>query len=258
MKGPKVLLLDIETAPLLVKVWSLIGNNYIPHDRIVKDWAIVAWAAKWLDGEMYYQDNRKKKDFRDDEDSLKAIYDMLQEADIVITQNGRFFDIPKLKARFSKHKWKPLGPFKHFDTKYVAKKHFGLTSYSLAYMSDFFSLPIKKLSHKRFPGNDLWDECEKGNLTAWKEMEKYNKHDVLALECLYKAISPWDNSLNFNLYTDDLTSKCNCGNIRLIRCGFKYLNGGKYQVYQCTSCGAKRRSSKNLLSKEKKASLLHD
>ena len=44
---PKILLLDIETAPMEVYVWGLY-KQYIPHDNIIKDWCMLSWVAKWL------------------------------------------------------------------------------------------------------------------------------------------------------------------------------------------------------------------
>jgi len=86
-------------------------------------------------------------------------------------------------------------------------------------------------------------------------MEKYNKHDVLSLEELYTKLRPWDNSVNFNLYTGELTTVCSCGCKDFNKNGYFYSSVGKFQRYKCTNCGAEARDRRNTLNKEKKASL---
>lgn len=254
--GPKILFLDIETIGMQVKVWQPNGNDFIPHDRVIKDWAIIAWAAKWKgEDKVYYKDNRKKKNIRDDKNLLKDIWKLMDKADIIITQNGRFFDVPKLNARFEIHQLGIYSSFKHLDTRKLAKKHFGFTYYSLEYMAKVLKLPHQKLKHKKYPGNELWDACELGILDAWNEMEKYNKYDVLVLEDLYNRISPWDNSINYDVYYDETNNTCGCGSTDFKLNGKKYLSSGVYNRYKCKKCGHETRGKTNLLSKEKKSSL---
>jgi hypothetical protein len=47
LKGPKVLFIDIETAPILARVWNIWEEN-IGLNQIEMDWSILAFAAKWL------------------------------------------------------------------------------------------------------------------------------------------------------------------------------------------------------------------
>lgn len=251
----KVLFLDIETLYMTVRVWRP-GEQYISHDQMDKDWNIISWAAKWLgsDQEVMYQDNRKAKHIRCDKQLLKGIWKLLDEADVIVTQNGKGFDIPKLFARFIINGMQPPSSFKQIDTKLIAKKHFGFTSASLAYMLDKLGVKYKKLKHKKFPGMELWEECEKGNIEAWNEMELYNKHDVLGLEELWEKLRPWDNSVNFNLFTDTTYEACKCGG-EYIKNGYAYTSVGRYQRYRCFDCGAELRGRENLFTKKKKASI---
>ena len=257
MKKPKILLLDIETAPMLSYHWGLWDQN-INLNQVQQDWFILAWAAKWLHdpaSKTMYKDQRKAKNLSDDKDLLKGIWNLLNESDIVITQNGKIFDIKKLNARFILNGFKPPSSYKHIDTKQIASRKFGFTSKKLEYMTEKLNKKYKKQSHKKFPGFDLWIQCMAGNQDAWKEMEKYNKYDVLSLEELYLKLQPWDNSINPNLYTDTETSVCSCGSKNFIKNGFCYTSIGKYQRYSCSDCGAEVRSRANLFTKEKKESL---
>jgi hypothetical protein len=190
---------------------------------------------------------------------LKGIWCLLDEADIIITQNGKAFDAKKLNARFIINKMNPPSPYRHIDTKQLAKKTFGFTSNSLEYLCQALSVKFKKLKHKKFPGMELWVECLKGNKEAWSEMRTYNKHDVLALECVYEKLIPWHNPVDFRVYTDSCITKCpTCGGSPLISRGFTYTKSGKYRRYCCNQCGTWTSDSgakHNLLTKEKKESL---
>ena len=253
----RILLLDIETAPIMAYVWGLWEND-VSLNMIKSDWHILAWSAKWLGdppSKIMYQDQRKAKNIEDDKELLKGIWKLMDEADVIITQNGVSFDIKKLNARFILNGMKPPSSFKNIDTKLIASKKFAFTSNKLEYMTDKLCTKYKKSKHKKFSGFELWTECIKGNLSAWKEMEHYNKYDVLSLEELYTKLQPWDSSINFNIYSDSLTNTCACGSVNLAKNGFKYTTVGKYQRWVCKDCGSEAKDKVNLLSKEKKASL---
>lgn len=255
-KGPKILLLDIETSPVLAHVWSLWDQN-VALNQIEVDWHLMAVAAKWLhEKKVLYKDQRKSKDITDDSELAEFMWTLLDQADIVVTQNGKRFDIKKLNARFVMLGMRPPSSFKHIDTKQIASSKFGFTSNKLEYLTDKLCKKHKKSQHKKFPGFDLWKECMKGNKAAWDEMERYNKMDVLSLEELYHKLIPWDGSINMSLYHDGEEHVCSCGSKKFTKNGFKYTSAGKYQRFKCDECGKETRSSKNLFTKEKRLSLL--
>ena len=257
LPGPKVLVYDIETAPIKAYVWSIWEQN-VGLNQIIEDWHVLSWSAKWLgasEKDVMYMDNRSAKDVTNDKAILKGIWDLLEEADVVITQNGRHFDQKKLNARFLQHGFQPPSSSRHIDTKQLASKHFAFTSNKLEYMTDRFNTSYKKLKHTKYPGFEMWRECLNGNIDAWKEMEKYNKYDVLALEEFFNLVIPWDNSLNFNLYHDSTDHVCKCGSTEFHKNGFYYTSAGKYQKHKCKQCGTEVRDKENLLSKEKRKSL---
>jgi len=255
--GPKILILDIETAPIMSYVWGLWDQN-VSLNQIEQDWHVLSWAAKWLgEKKIMYQDQRNRLGtIEDDRELLEGIWKLLDEADIIVTQNGKTFDQKKLFARFILNGMKPPSSFKHIDTKQIASRHFAFTSNKLEYLTSNLCKKHKKLKTKKFPGFELWRACMYGDKNAWKEMERYNKQDVLSLEELYTKLIPWDNSINFALYTDKSVSVCSCGSKRIIKNGYTYTSLGKYQRFKCVSCGAESRSGHNEFSKEKRSSLL--
>src|SRR5688500_19264039 len=66
--APKVLIFDIETAPIEAYVWD-IWNQNVSLEQIKEDWAVLSWSAKWLgapESSVMYQDHRNKENLRDD------------------------------------------------------------------------------------------------------------------------------------------------------------------------------------------------
>lgn len=202
MSQPKVLVADIETSPLLAYVWGLKDQN-ISLNQIYKDWDIMAWGAKWLRSkEVMYEDTRKQSERK----LLTGMWTLLNEADIIITQNGKSFDSKRLNARFMFHKMTPPSPYRHIDTYLLVKQAADFTSNKLEYLTDKLCTKHKKTSHPKFPGMSLWKECLKGNTEAWEEMKAYNIDDVLSTEELYEAVKAWGPKNMPNVYT--VSAKC--------------------------------------------------
>lgn len=253
---PKILTLDIETAPIQASVWRLFKEN-IGINQIEQDWYVISWAAKWYhENEVIYEDKADSWDTEDDSKLLKNIWNLLNEADIIITQNGKRFDEKKLNTRFILNGMKPPSSYRHIDTLEIAKRHFGFSSNKLEYMTDKLCKKYKKLKHQNFPGFLLWKECLKGNPDAWSEMRDYNINDVLSLEELYDILRPWFKSHpNFNVYYEKENTVCRCGNDEFEHSGYHYTNLSKFDKFQCTECGAEMRGRVNLLTKDKRKSL---
>lgn len=253
--GPKILFADIETLPLEVYTWGIwdvnVGINQIKHD-----WTVLSWSAKWQgSNEVLYEDVRGQTDLRNDALLLRGIWRLLDKADIVIWQNGKSFDHKKLNARFLLNGFKPPSPYKQIDTKQLASRHFAMTSNKLEFLAAKLNKKHLKSDHRKFVGFDLWKECMANNPAAFKEMEKYNRADVLALEELYNTLQAWDRTVDFNLYRSKDDHRCNCGSQAVQRRGLHVTTGGKFRRYQCSDCGAWTRGKDNLLSKEKRSKL---
>ncbi len=256
MNKPKILILDIETAPIEMYAWGVYGEN-TGISMMKTDWSILSYTAKWYGSKKFtYRDTSRQKDLRDDSKMLSRIWEMMNEADIILTQNGKRFDEKKLNARFIINGYGPPAPYQHIDTKQMANKRFGFTSASLEYMTNVLGVKYKKLKHKRFPGFDLWRECLAGNKSAWAEMKAYNVRDVLALECLYDKLKSWGNQVNMGVYNSRDVFQCgHCGSDKLQSRGYTYTRIGKYRKYQCTECGGWTCSKTNELTKQKRAAL---
>lgn len=224
----------------------------------VKDWYVLSWSAKWVGhDEVMYEDKSQSWGDEDDSAILKSIHALLDEADIVVTQNGKKFDVKKLNARFVMLGLKPPSSYKHIDTLQIAKRHFAFTSNKLEFMTDKLCKKYKKLKHGKFPGFELWKQCLRGNQEAWREMEEYNMYDVLSLEELVFILAPWSNQIpNLDIYHDEEENRCFCGHTEWEHNGYAYTNVSKFDRFSCTNCGAEKRGRTNLFTKEKRATLM--
>lgn len=249
--NPKILLIDIETAPIVAHLWSM-WQEGVGLNQIVSDWYILSFCAKWVGSdEVIYFDQQGKSDKEDDSLLLQKIWDLLNEAHIVVGHNAKRFDTKKINARLILNGFPKPSHYRVVDTMLIAKAQFGFTSNKLAYLTENLC-ETSKSEHKKFPGHKLWTECLKDNPEAWEEMKEYNILDVLSLEELYNVLSSWDNKLpNFDVYVDDVLDMS-----QWEKDGFYYSNFGKYQLYRNKTTGVQRRSRVNLLSKEKRSQLL--
>ena len=248
-EGVKILLLDVETAPLSGAIWS-IWQQGISLNQIQNDWFILSYSASWLgSGEVMYEDLRGIVDKEDDTKLLQSLWNLLDEASIVVAHNGRKFDCKKINARLILNGFSKPSPYRIVDTLELVKKEFAFTSAKLEYLTDKLCSE-KKQKHDKYPGYTLWAECLKDNLDAWKCMEEYNKADVTSLEELYHVLSSWCALPNYDVYLDDVDMS------DWEETGYCYTNLAKYQVYRHKVTGQQKRGRVNLLTKEKRASLL--
>jgi hypothetical protein len=255
---PRTLVLDIETKPILAYVWGLFDQT-IGIDFIKEDWNLLSYAAKWVGKpKMFYKDTggRGVAKVSDDSALLKDLWHLLDEADVVVGQNLRSFDVKKIGARLIQAGYGPYSPIKTVDTMRAAKKHAAFTSNKLAFLSDKLTT-TKKSEHRKFPGFSLWLGCMADDPSAWREIARYNKKDVLATEELYLRLRPWmgehPNVAAFSLRDDVVCPKCSSP--RLQARGYAVTQTGRYVRYQCQDCAGWTRGKTNLFTTDKRKSL---
>lgn len=238
----KVLVLDIETAPMTVYVWQL-KDQYVDLKQLKTDWYIIAWGAKWLGdppSKVIYRSQEHSRDPENDRAILKELWKLLDEADVILTQNGAKFDMPKINARLMFHGFKPPKPYKQCDIYKELKKVASFTSHSLEYITHRICTKYKKLTDRKFTGLSLWTGCMRGVKAAWVEMRRYNIHDVLSLEEKYLKLRQWlPESATTSYFVDRPSTQCKvCGEKgHMIRRGVAIKNKYKYQRWQCQTCG---------------------
>lgn len=256
---PRVITLDIETSPILAYCWGLF-KQFIHINQIHTDWTILSFSYKVLGERKVYHHNtggRGAAKVRDDKALLKLLWGVLDEADVVIAQNGVKFDVKKINSRFLAHDLTPPTPYKVIDTMLAAKAIAGFSSNRLAWLSEILT-DTPKSQHKAFPGFELWLECLADNPKAWAEMKKYNDIDIVATEKVYLRLRPFIiGHPNVAAYSDIDTTQCpKCGSINLQARGRAFTQTGEYRRYQCKSCGGWARSRYTANSITKRRALL--
>jgi len=240
MTEPKILFLDIETAPNLAYVWSLWRQN-VSLSQLVDVGQMISFAAKWRGRKqvMFYSD------FHDGHDKMVvAAHDLLTEADIVVHYNGTTFDVPHMNREFALKALGPPAPFKQVDLLKTVRKRFRFTSNKLDHITQQFGQAGKV----RHTGFELWRDCMADDPKAWALMKRYNKGDVTELEELYDRLLPWIiGHPHVGLYgvDSDEVDRCGkCGSTDLIRQGYAYTNVSKFQRFKCRQCGGWSRSKR--------------
>jgi len=240
LNSAKVLILDIETAPIQAMVWRVWKEN-VSIDQIKSDWFILCWSAKWLNDSRVMGERLTGKEAKQETDKriVKKLWDLFNEADIIIAHNGWSFDIPKVNSRFIINGLNPPSPYRSIDTLKIAQKKFGFTHNKLDYLAKLFGLDRKLKTEF-----ELWVRCLKGEDEALEYMLKYNKIDVVILEEVYLKLRGWANSHpNMNMWQSERGCS-NCGSLNIVPSGKYVTQTGKFQSFRCTECGAYSRETK--------------
>jgi DNA polymerase elongation subunit (family B)/predicted RNA-binding Zn-ribbon protein involved in translation (DUF1610 family) len=252
----KVLILDIETAPISAYVWGIWNQNvYLP--QIQSDWFCLTWAAKWLFEDKVYSAKLKPSEVlkQNDKRIIQSIWELVNEADIVIAHNAEKFDIPKLNSRFILNDLQPPLPYQIIDTLKHIRRQFGFTSNKLDYVNKLLNL-----ERKQETSFVLWENCMKGSKEALQEMENYNIQDVRILEDTYLNIRAWIKPHpNMGLFIlDEKEHRCpNCGSNELAVQGKMYnTTANAYELMRCTNCGASSRKRLGSVTIKEKRHLL--
>ena len=239
----KLLLADIETAPIIAGVWGLFDQD-VAINQIMQSGYTLCWSAKWFgSSRIYYDDIRSGK-----KKMLTGIHKLLDEADAVCHYNGDKYDIPTLNGEFLVAGMTPPSPAKQMDLLKVVRHRFRFPSNKMDYVAMRCGTR-RKLPNKGF---ELWLDCMAKKPAAWKEMKRYNNMDVLALEDIYLKVRPWIKD-HLNLSTLYGRPVCpNCGKDDSQARGQVVTRTSVFQRFVCNSCGTWHRATKNLRKTEKR------
>lgn len=248
-KEPVIVTLDIETSPIEGYTWGIYEQNVI---EVKKRSSVLCVSYKFLGQKKVHNVSQfyskgYKPGVENDREVMLHIREVLDVADIVVTQNGNSFDIPILNSRFMEHGIPPPSPYLKIDTKKIAKSIFRFESNKLEHMVAYAGI-----ASKTNPGGfGAWKGCMAGNKKAWDSMIKYNNNDVVITEQLYLRFRPYmTNHPNLNVMTGRLSHCRHCQNEQLQARGWGYNNTTKYRRYQCVGpkgCGAWNKGTKELI-----------
>lgn len=252
---PKILIFDLETAPLKAYIWQRWNQNITTDAQLMSEYFILTWSAKWLFDKNVVSDKLTPEEAKNEDDKriITSLWKIIDEADIIIAHNGEKFDVPKMNSRFLIHGLNPPSSFNQVDTLKVARKQFGFSSNKLDSLAKMFGFEGKLST-----GFGLWRSCVEGDKDALNEMSLYNDQDVILLEEVYLKLRPWiKGHPNVGLYMEIDEPLCtNCGSNKLIYMDkYYYTQTGKFETYRC-ECGAIGRRRLNSFDKDKKENLM--
>lgn len=234
-EGPKILLFDIENAPNLLYGWDLYETDAI---KVVKHAYLLSFAYKWLGEDKIYvralpDYSQYKRNKESDEQLVKELWQILNQADVICGHNSDNFDLKKANSRFIFYGLDPPSPYKTIDTLKLARQIGYFGSNKLDSLAQYLRIG-RKLSHT---GKDLWFGCMQGNKKDWALMKKYNIHDVSLTEEVYYKLRPYaKNHPDLRVYDQSLGCPV-CRSTKVQKRGKKVKGARIYQHYWCRSCG---------------------
>lgn len=256
---PKILVFDIETAPLEAFIWQKqVWKANVSEDKVISEWFMLTWSAKWLFTDIVMSDRLKGEEAKNENDEriTATLWELFDQADILIAHNGGNFDVPNMNTRFVVNGLPPPSSYQIIDTLRIARKEFGFTHNSLNALARVFGIESKIETNF-----ELWKAAKKGSNKALIYMEIYNRKDVTILEEVYLKLRPWIKSHpNIGLFVEDegqLCPYCGYDNVELDG-NFYYTMTGKYPTYVCqrNKCGGISRGRTSVYDKEKRKNLI--
>lgn len=234
MTDVRILFWDTELTPMSVYSWSL-WPNHIPIGMIQETQRVMCWGARWYDKKtVAVADERSGR-----KEMLQGIWDLLNEADFVVSWNGQSFDTKHINREFIEHGMTPPSPYREIDLMRVAKKNFKFASNKLDHVAQELGLGAKVQTDF-----NLWKQCMAGDEKAWRKMLRYQRQDVNLLVALFEVLKPWIRMPH--PVTDGEFACRNCGNTHLQRRGVSRTLNGVYPRYQCVGekgCGKWQRGA---------------
>lgn len=226
MAEPKVLLYDIETTHNVVAQFDP-RDEYTPHTNILKERYVVCAAWQWLGEKKIYTVATYNGD---DKNVIKALHKVMSEADIIVGHNADAFDRKFIETRALYHGLPALPPVSSIDTYKIAKSRFRFNSNKLDYIAKFLGFGGKINTP---PG--LWIDVLLGSKNAVDVMLRYNKHDVVILEKVFRKLMPYmPNYMNRELLGGVGCPRC--GSNKIQSRGYHKAISRVYRRWQCQSC----------------------
>lgn len=260
-KGLKYLYWDLESS-LMGCLSFGIWNQNIPASRITKHSHLLSnsWAFNDEEAQGMRLTPEQVKTGDDLEIVIKTIQ-LIKEADVIVTFNGKKFDCKLLNTRALYWGLPPIAYPKHIDLMQDAKRLFKFPSNSMQNISMYLGQEGKIATG----GTRLWErcynwedyeECDK----ALKEMLKYGIQDINPTRALHHRFTGWSkNTPNIGMMLKDINEE---DGLKCVHCGSNdvtmldkvgYTAMSSFNLYRCgeTSCRGISRinaSGKNLVN----------
>lgn len=229
--GTHILVVDMERLCGLARIWDQ-KTSFVPYSNFVRHPSTLCFAAKW-----YGQRTTEFHAAWDDHHAMvQRSWELYDQADIVVTYNGRRFDNEHFRGDWLKAGLPLPKPWRDVDL-YLANK-FGFTSRSLQHLCETLGLDVKAGKYSM----DMAEACMAGDTKAQATMRRYNVGDVRITEQAYDRLRGYlPGHPHVVKVTDPSELTCNeCGSSDLHNNGTVTGPSGRiaYPLYRCGECGA--------------------
>jgi transposase-like protein len=236
--APRLLVIDIETAPNIAYVWGLFQQN-VGINQIVEPGRVICFAAKWhgSDEMMFYSERQKGGRER----MIRAAHRLMCEADGIVGWNSQRFDTRWLNAEFHDMGLRRPTGYRHVDLMRSQKRYQQRPSNKLDFAARHLGLGGKVSTG----GFDLWRDCMAGDREAWRLMEEYNCADVELTDAIFADMlkGGWVANLpNRSVTSGEVCPTC--GGDHLQADGHYQTQTRRYQRWVCQDCGSTSQSVK--------------
>jgi hypothetical protein len=232
----RVLTLDIERIPGLAPVWDQ-KTRWIGAQTWRRLPRTICVGYHWYDKRhpalIAEWDDTNRVNF------VNAAWELLDQADVIVTFNGKRFDLPHLKGMFAEAGMPPPSPWRNVDLFQVARTAFGFESKSLDHLCQRLGVVGKR---GRYDAAQA-EAAASGDERAQAALTRYCKADVKATVAVYDALRAWIPNHPHIGHTSSETLTCpNCGGTDLEPNGSYRAITMEYAQYRCRHCKANVRA----------------
>lgn len=255
VKQPRVLYFDLESS-LMVGYFFGMWQQNISMRRIKKQSHLLSAAWAYNDGEVEgVRLTPEQVKTGDDFDVVVKMVEAINNSDLIVTFNGKKFDMKLLNTRALFWGIPPVKVVKHIDLFEQSKRVFKFPSNSMQNVSMYLGEEGKLQTS----GSNLWERClEWENYqvcnNALEEIFTYNKQDISATRDLHKRFQGWMKGVPnvgtiVNEVTENKTLRCiHCGSDDIFPMNDKtYTAVSSFDLYRCAveTCRGISRITKN-------------
>lgn len=239
--------IDVERRPRIVYEWqaSRKYSSFTPESMVIEESRIISFAAKRLgDPNVLFS----SEFHHGRENMLTSLYHILDRAAIVVSYNGRRFDVPHINGELRDAEFPIYSPLKQIDLIQTVKQKFNYDHNRLKDVLKRWGIDEQKMETEGF---DLWVRCMQGDPEAWAIMREYNKQDVRSTEAAYLANLQWltGSIPNLGLWSGSEEPACPaCGGDQVEPDGQASTGVSLFAAYRCTGCGYRSRSNEKVAS----------
>lgn len=233
MNELKIAALDIETAPAKVYTYSLF-KPMITHKQIIEPSRIICFSYQ-------FEGQKSVKYVSEFEEGgqkalLQALWNVLDEADVVLGYNSQGFDVPWILGELMASGLPKPSPVKHIDLYKTMRQNTRFLSRKLDYVSE------RLLADKKVDVNmmTLAIACESDDPAEAKKarnlLRRYSKQDVALLFPLFEKVRSYVKMPHPASSEEGACHSCKSLNVH--RRGTVKTLVSTYQRYRCNDCGS--------------------